>query len=237
LLERHRAGSLAVQAFVAEWGAGRLGVAWSDPGEKPPTIQRIARRAAAGFSLGALVAGLLLAFGAATHAVRFASPRVPGVDLLLGLLVAGLLAIRDELILRGLVLRAFSHTLSPRLQLAACGVVAAAAKLGQLDGPPLAALSHAAGLAAVAVAAFAAMGFAAVWQEQRGAFMAWGAHAGFGLMTTTAISGGLCDARWAISAWGGGEVGFEGSSAMASALGVVTVAVLALWYRAGARTR
>jgi hypothetical protein len=211
LLERHRAGSLAVQAFVAEWGAGRLGVAWSDPGEKPPTIQRIARRAAAGFSLGALVAGLLLAFGAATHAVRFASPRVPGVDLLLGLLVAGLLAIRDELILRGLVLRAFSHTLSPRLQLAACG--------------------------AVAVAAFAAMGFAAVWQEQRGAFMAWGAHAGFGLMTTTAISGGLCDARWAISAWGGGEVGFEGSSAMASALGVVTVAVLALWYRAGARTR
>ena len=37
LLAQHRAGSLAVQTFAAEWGAGQLGVAWSDPEAPVPS--------------------------------------------------------------------------------------------------------------------------------------------------------------------------------------------------------
>jgi len=237
LLERHRAGSIAVQAFVAEWGAGRLGVAWSDPEASPPTLRIVLRRMGGGFALGALVAVMALAFAAASRAVAFTSPHAPGFDLLLGLVIAGLLAMRDELILRGLVLRAFGHTLSRPLQLAACGVVAAAARLGQLEGSPLSALSHTPGVVSVVNAALAAVCFAVLWLHQRGAFMACGADAAWRLTTTTAISGGVCDGFWRTSALGGGGFGVDASLAVTAVLAVVTVSVLFAWYRRGARTR
>jgi hypothetical protein len=244
VLERHRAGSIAVQAFVAEWGAGRLGVAWSDPEAPPPTVRRVLERVGIGLALGILAAFATLAFAAATHAVAFRSPRVPGFELLLGLVVLGLVSMRDELILRGLVLRAFGHTLSRPLQIAACGVVAAAAKLGQLEGSPLAALSHAPGVVSVVHAALAAVCFATLWIRQRGAFMAWAAHTAWSLGTTTAISGGVCDGLWGASAWGGGGgggggggSGVDGSLAVAIGLGAVTLVALSTWYRAGGRTR
>jgi hypothetical protein len=237
VLERHRAGSIAVQAFVAEWGAGRLGVAWSDPEAPPPTVRRVLQRVGVGFALGTLVAVLALAFAAASHAATFTSFRAPGFDMLLGLLVVGLVAMRDELILRGLVLRAFGHTLSPRLQVAACGIVAAAAKLGQLEGSPLSTLSHTPGVVAVVNAALAAMCFAALWLHQRGGFMAWGADAAWRLATTTAISGGVCDGLWRTSALGGSGFGMDASLAVTAVLGIVSVNALSTWYRAGARTR
>jgi hypothetical protein len=231
LLEQHRAGSLAVQAFAAEWGAGRLGVAWSDPERPPPPVPEIALRVARGLLLGLGAAVLTLAFAGATGAVAFHAPHLPGSQLVLGLFIVGLVSLRDELILRGLVLRAFGQTLSASMQLLACALVAAAAQAGQMDRTSFAAWTAAVPLL---VAGLTGAGFAMLWRRERGAYTAWGAHVGWLLTTTTVISGGVCDGTWGTTPWGGS--GFDASLAVGAGVGLISVAAVVAWYRAGART-
>jgi hypothetical protein len=238
LLASHRAGSLAVQAFVAEWGAGRLGVAWSDPEAARPTTRVVARKVGVGLVLGLSAAAVTLAFAALTRAVTISPPSVAAPELLLGLVAAALVSVREELVLRGLVLRAFGTTLSPRLQILACGAVAAAAKLGRMEGTPIGSLGAASfTAAALAAAALGGICFATLWLRERGAFTAWGAHTAWTLATTTAMSGGVTDGRWSETRWGGGTLGFDASLAVVTGLGLVTVVALSAWYRGDARTR
>ena len=44
LLAQHRGASLATQVFAAEWGAGRLGVSWSDPEAPLPRTSDVLAR-------------------------------------------------------------------------------------------------------------------------------------------------------------------------------------------------
>jgi len=92
LLAQHRAGSLAVQTFAAEWGAGQLGVAWSDPEAPVPSNALLARRVARGAGLGLLAAGTSLVFASLTGAATFGRPRATPYELLAGLAIATFLA-------------------------------------------------------------------------------------------------------------------------------------------------
>jgi hypothetical protein len=186
IFARSESGGLAVAAVIAELGAGTVGIAWSDPLAPVPSWTAIARRAAIGAGLGVTMAVLTVVVGlAARTAVVVAGPTAVAT-LALGLGLAALGAVRDELLLRGMVLRA-TRSLPAWVGLLVCGAAAAAARFG-LDGAPT-----------LAMAADAARGvaFGALWRRDRGAWMPWGANTAWAWAAGPGSHGGLVDVRFA----------------------------------------
>jgi hypothetical protein len=212
-------GSLALQTVLAEWGAGRLAVAWSDPTEDPPKVGAIARRVGHGAAMGVVASGLVILFALGTHGLSVHSNTPEPSQLGLGLFTAALAAARDELLLRGIPLRAFRHACPPLALLLICGGAGAAAEYGVLAGA-----GDVHGIR-ILVAGLLGIVFAALWIRGRGGWLAFGAHAASALATGGLIRGGLFDLRGSLGTWGGGDAGISGSLAMAVAL--VPVAVLA----------
>jgi hypothetical protein len=184
---RNATALVAIQAALAEWGAGRAGITWSDPLAAIPTGKALVRRAGLGVAMGgaaaAVITGLALATGGATMAA--ASPAIG--SLAVGFVVAALSAVRDELFLRGVVLRATRGLLPAWASLAACGAAAAAGRFG-VDG--------ALGLALVVEAA-RGVALGCVWIRDRGAWMAVGASAAWTWSLQSVLRGGLLDVRFA----------------------------------------
>jgi hypothetical protein len=223
LLESASMPSAVGQAVLAEWGTGRLGVAWSDPKSPMPTTGSIARRAGLGAAIGIVAAAVVVGFLAATQAVLLerVSPSTSGV--VVALVTAGLYAMRDELLLHGLVLRALVSAPSPVLKVVACGITSAAAAYGELG---------ATSPRAVIVQGLLGVIFGALWVRDRGAWPAWGAHTAWLFTTSFLMQGGIFESRVASSAWGGGDAGPLGGTAA-----VVALLPLAFGALAGARSR
>ncbi|HEY5242895.1 MAG TPA: hypothetical protein VIJ22_15555, partial [Polyangiaceae bacterium] len=57
---------VAVQAALAEWSAGRIGITWSDPLAPMPTSKAIARRAGLGAAMGAAAAAAVVVLAMVT---------------------------------------------------------------------------------------------------------------------------------------------------------------------------
>lgn len=219
ILSRNATGAAGVQAVIAELGAGRLRVTWSDPDDKEPTGGEMARRVFRGAAIGAAIAALAIALaavgrGATIAAGRFSVPPIAG-----GLVVAALVAVRDELLLRGMVLRVFRPVLGAAGGVAVCAVLAAAARWGQTGCGPIEAL----GAAALGAA------FAGLWLVDRGAFLPVGAHAGLVFTADTLARGTLVDVRTSpttpfATAWGGGDAGL--AAGLAWAVAAVAAAVV-----------
>ena len=209
---RNATAAVAVQAALAEWGAGRMAISWSDPLAPMPTWQQIARRAGKGAALGVGVA--VLAVGAAlAGGAAVVAERTFGVGLLgIGLLVALLSAVRDELLVRGVVLRATRGLLPWWASLLACGACAAAARFG-LEGTL--------GLG-LAIEGLRGVALGALWVRDRGAWMAIAANAGWTWTLGSLAHGGLLDVRF---------VG-QGEANVPAALVVAAAAIAAvLWAR------
>ncbi len=216
VLARNATALVAVQAVLAEWGAGRVGISWSDPLAPLPTWKQLARRAGRGVALGGAVAALVVAAALATGGAATARSS-PSVGLLaVGLVVAVLTAVRDELLLRGIVLRATRALLPWWAALLACGAAAAAARFG-VDG--------AVGLA-LGVEALRGVALGAVWVRDRGAWMAVGASTAWRWGLESLAHGGLFDVRFAAEA-----------DASLQALGVLALAAAAavVWSRRSPR--
>jgi hypothetical protein len=183
-LAQYGVASVIVQTVIAEWGAGRLGIAWSDPRAKVPTAKEIALRGLRGAGMGLMAAVIVAGVVLATK-VAILAPNVPApIVALVGAVVPAFLAARDELLLRGLVLRVVAGT-PAWARLAACGLAEAAAAYG--DGalaPP-----------ALAAAFFGGVAYGTLWLRDRGAWLAWGAHAAFGWASTSLATGALVDLR------------------------------------------
>ena len=214
---QHAMAASGIQAALAEWGASRLGVAWSDPGARPEEAndaRAVARRAAWGFAAGLVAAALLVAVAVVTRAATLAGGRIAIASIVVALLDAAFVAVRDELLLHGLVLRVVGAR--PRwAALGACGLASAAAALGATPTgvtPP-----------ALAAAALGGVVFGALWIGDRGAWKAVCAHAAWLWVTASLARGALVDVRAAKTAWGGGASGIE-----AGWVGVAVVAALAL---------
>jgi hypothetical protein len=211
-------GALAVQAALAEWGAGQMSIAWSDSAAKdPPTWGAMAARAGSGAALGFGAGAFVVVFLLVTRAATLTHNKPLLGQLAIGLVVATLTAVRDELMLRGFVLRALVGWPSRAVRLGACALAGAAAQLGDATSTRV----------EIAAAALAGAAFAAVWERDRGAWKAVGAHTAWLFATGAMIRGGLLDVRAAASAWGGGDVGFRGSIAVLVATGAIAVAVIA----------
>jgi hypothetical protein len=133
-----------------------------------------------------------------------------------GLFVAAMGAVRDELLLRGVVVRA-SRLLPVGATLIACGLAAAAARLGMDGAVTLALIPE----------ALRGTALGALWIRDRGAWMACGANAAWTWTLGPVLGGNLLDIRFAS----------EGGSGR-SAIAVLAVASLAacVW-AAGKRRR
>jgi hypothetical protein len=214
---QHAMAASGIQAALAEWGASRLGVAWSDPGARPDEAddaRAVARRAAWGFAAGGIAASLLVTVAVVSGAATLARGRVAVVSTLVALLDAAFVAVRDELLLHGLVLRVVGAR--PRwAALGACGLASAAAALGASPTGVTA--------PALVAAALGGVAFGALWLGDRGAWRPVCAHAAWLWVTGSLSRGALVDVRAASTAWGGGAAGIE-----AGWVGVAVVASLAL---------
>jgi hypothetical protein len=200
---------VAFQAVIAEWGAGRIGITWSDPLAAVPSAKSIARRAGLGAAMGAAAAAAVVVLAMLTGGAAMA-PASPGFgSLAVGLVVAVLGAVRDELFLRGIVLRATRGLLPWWGALAACGAAAAAGRYGT-DG--IVDLS-------LAVAGLRGVALAGLWVRDRGAWMAVGASAAWAWGLQSVVHGGLLDLRFATEA----DAGVPGVvvMALAAAVGLV----------------
>jgi hypothetical protein len=217
LLESMSMPAAVAQAVIAEWGTGRLGVAWSDPTQPIPTTGAIARRAAIGAAVGLVVAAVVVGFLATTRAVILERSSPAASMLLVGLVTAGLYAMRDELLLHGLVMRSLVSLDAPVLKVLACGVTSAAAAYGEIGGG-----------APMAIAAQGLLGivFGSLWVRDRGAWPAWGAHTAWLFGTALLMQGGFLEAKVASTPWGGADAGPLGG--MAAVLALLPVAAGAL---------
>lgn len=186
IFARSQSGGLAVEAVIAELGAGSIGIAWSDPLAPIPSWTAIARRAGIGAGLGVAMAALTVVVGLAAHTAMVVAGPAALATLALGFGLAALGAVRDELLLRGMVLRA-TRGAPAWVGLLVCGAAAAAARFG-LDG----ALT-------LAMAGDAARGITlgALWRRDRGAWMPWAANTAWAWAAGPGAHGGLLDVRFA----------------------------------------
>jgi hypothetical protein len=218
LLDRYATAMLAIQAVIAEWGAGTIGIAWSDPLAPAPSTDAVVRRAAGGALFGASAAVLVVLVALATRGASHAATPPAVETVVLGLLVSSLAAVRDELLLRGVVLRLARGRLPAWTGLLVCGAAAAAARFG---------VSGAVGLA-LAVEGLRGVALGALWMRDRGAWMACGANTAWMVTLGPIVHGGLVDVRFAVE-----------PDAGLPALVVTAVVALAasLWALAGAQAR
>ncbi len=191
-LERNAIALVVVQAAIAEWGAGRMAIPWSDPRAAVPAWSAVARRVATGSALGIACASLVAVVAVGTRAAVVAAGEPAAGALLVGLLVAALGAVRDELLLRGVVLRA-TRLLPVGGTLVACGLAAAAARLGTDGAITLALVPEALRGAALG----------ALWVRDRGAWMACAANAAWTWTLGPVLGGNLLDVRFAGEATAG----------------------------------
>jgi hypothetical protein len=209
LLQSMSMPAAVAQAVIAEWGTGRLGVSWSDPAQPVPTTGIIARRAGIGAAVGVIAAAVVVGFLATTRAVILerSTPAVSAI--IVALVTAGFYAMRDELLLHGLVVRALVTVESPILKVLACGLTSAAAAYGELGVvAPL----------PIAVQGLLGIVFGALWVRDRGAWPAWGAHTAWLFATSFLMQGGIFEARVFAGTWGGGDYGPLGGTAAVVAL-------------------
>lgn len=209
LLETASLPAAVAQAVIAEYGVGRLGVAWSDPTAAVPTARMIARRAAIGAAIGVVVAAAVVGFLASTRAVLLERAHPAASMIVVAMVTAGLYAMRDELLLHGLVVRALVSVDVPIAKVLACGMTSAAAAYGEIG---------ASAPRTVVVQALLGMIFGALWVRDRGAWPAWGAHTAWLFTTSALMQGGIFEARVGSSAWGGGDAGPLGGTAAIIAL-------------------
>jgi hypothetical protein len=184
VLERRWAALALVQAALAEWGAGRIGIAWSDPLAPSPTSRAIAKRVASGAALGGAAATAAVVIALATRAASLV-PSTPSIGLLfVGLSASALAAVRDELLLRGVVLRTTRGLLPTWVALLACGAAAAAARIGVDDAVTP---------AVVVGAAFRGIALAGLWVHDRGVWAPWAANTAWTWSFDAIAHGGIVD--------------------------------------------
>lgn len=213
---RNATALAAIQAVLAEWGAGRIGIAWSDPLAPMPSWKDLARRAGKGAGLGVAAAVAVVLVALATKGAARAEGS-PGASLLAAGLVTSLLAaVRDELFLRGVVLRATRGLLPAWAALLACAGAAAAARFG-VEGTV--------GLVLVAEA-LRGVALGAIWVRDRGAWMAVGASTAWTWTLSHVMRGGIFDIRFAADA-------DAGVPAVAVLLAAALAAGVATWQRPG----
>jgi hypothetical protein len=200
LLSAYGLLATVLQAFLADYGLGRLGVRLRALSDERPPLPFVAKGALVGFSLTLATTLVLLV----TKSGHFEAGGVVVATLATGLLSAGALAMWHELFFRGLVLRLTERVPSLALRVAATGLASFAATLAVPEARPLEAVVE--GL----LGAF----LGCLWLEHRGGMLAVSAHAGWFFASRALFRGGVFELAGSSSALGGYGAGpFAGAAA------------------------
>jgi membrane protease YdiL (CAAX protease family) len=178
--------SMVATAVIADLGASRAGVSWADPSDHDETRAAIGRRVLRAAAV-ALVAALVALLAGLVLGLAQVDVAAPAWTTLLALLRAIAIAVRAELLLRGVVFH-----------------FAARAGLREPWSLGFAALASGALLAfapfatapAVALAIAGGALFGAVWSRLGGAWAAVAAHATWAFMLSSVLRGAGLDVRW-----------------------------------------
>ncbi len=176
--------TVIASAVIVDLAASRAGVKWAEAGKIE--AKDAARRAGLGaaFAAGIVVVTALIALALGWLHVEGATPNTA---FFIALVRAIATAVRDELLYRGIPLATAS----------AAGVRPVAARVyAACAGAASIALHPAASAASIALAFGLGLVTATLWQRERGAFSAVGLAAGFGLLSGSALNGGLFDGDW-----------------------------------------
>ncbi len=174
-------GASIAGAVVADIAGTWAGVRW-DEGEKRHWKDAVARLGAGAGVAAGVIASMLTAF--ALLGRLEVSRGAPSIGLFLVVLRSAAVAVRDELIFRGIPLVAAARAGVPGPVARAFAALAGAASMALLPG---------ASPASIALTAASGWLFATLWQRDRGAWSAVGAHAAWALLTFAVLRGGLVD--------------------------------------------
>lgn len=213
LLSAYGLLATVLQAFLADYGLGRVGVRLRNLDDERAPVPMVAKGAVVGFALTLGTTLLLLA----TKAGHFETGGIVVATLATGLLSAGALAMWHELFFRGLVLRLTERVPSLAFRVAATGLASFAATLAVPEARPLEALVE--GLLGALLGC--------LWLEHRGGLVAVGAHAGWFFASRALFRGGIFELAGSSSALGGyGGGPFSGAAAaIVLSIGLVVAAV------------
>jgi hypothetical protein len=188
-----------IGALVVDLMASRAGVRWDvagaagDPwGEPLPegAPRRLERRVATGALVALAVCAAVVTLSVALRwLIGHGSGVHPAAALGFALVRAGAVAVRDELLYRGIPLFAAARAGVRAPVARAFAALASGAAIALLPGVTPAALALAVGSGWL---------FAALWDRDRGAWAAIGAHTAWVLLVGSGLHGGLLDLDWAV---------------------------------------
>lgn len=216
-------------AVIADVAAGFVGVRWTTEADGRPsqgeTDAALALKRAL-FGAGAAFAAITVTFvGAAIFGWLDVEAGSPSPGLALALVRSAALGVRDEIFLRGIVL----------VTAARAGVKPlVAAGFAALAGGAAIALTPEAGPSAIALAVGSGLLFAALWQKQRGAWAAVGAHAAWIFFVSAGLRGGLLDVTWTQGSLAAGARSHGGPAWLAAAVCAALGLAVLFWKRAEA---
>lgn len=214
VLESSPLPEAVIGALIVDIGTGRAGVLWAEGDPARGVVLRLAARGAAvgagvaGLALGAsIVLGLATVAPASLHATQ-----------LIGFIPAAAVAVRDELLFRGLPLHFAARAGLP---------IWAAVAFGALASPS--AFVAASSLSAAAVILAIANGalFGVLYAKTKSAWTAVGAHAAWTITTDVIARGGLFEARWSNGELASADAASGPPAYLAAALAVAaSIAIL-----------
>jgi membrane protease YdiL (CAAX protease family) len=168
-------------AVIADVASTWAGVRW-DQGTKRAWKEALGR-IGAGAGVAAAVVAVTFAVGAVMGRVEVQAG-APSVGIFLVVLRSAAIAVRDELVFRGIPIVAAERAGVPAVAARGFAALAGAASIALLPG---------ASAASLVLAAATGWLFATLWQRDRGAWSAVGAHAAWALLTGALLRGGVVD--------------------------------------------
>lgn len=214
LLGRVIMGAAIAGAVIADLASTWAGVRW-DAGEKRPWKDAVARLGA-GAGVAAGVIAVTFALGAALGRIEVRAG-APSLGIFLVVLRSAAVAVRDELVFRGIPLVAAARAGVSKPIARGFAALAGAASIAALPG---------ASPASMVLTAASGWLFATLWQRDRGAWSAVGAHAAWALLTGAVLRGGLIDISFREGNLGLGPRASGAPAWIAAAIALVAAALL-----------
>jgi membrane protease YdiL (CAAX protease family) len=180
-------GGAIFGALAVDIAAGRTGVRWDWDTLPLDAPRRAIARVGAGAGVAVVAGGLALAIAAAMRWFRATGPVAPSATIAFAVARAAAISVRDEILFRGIPLAAMSRARVPPMVARAFAALVSGAAIVAVPGATPAAL---------ALAVASGWLFAALWERDRGAWAAVGAHAAWVLLLGSFIHGGVMDLEW-----------------------------------------
>jgi hypothetical protein len=174
-------------ALLIDIAAGRVGVRWDRDDIAADAPKHAAQRVGAGAAVALATGGLALAVAAVFHWFHVEAWAQPSAALAFAAARAAAVAVRDELLFRGIPLAVAARAGVPAPIARAFAALVSGAAILMIPGVTP---------AAVALAVASGWLFAALWERDRGAWAAVGAHGAWILLLGSALHGGGIDAAW-----------------------------------------